>query len=323
MPTTLEAKSLVKHFGEFVAVEDISFELKQGDVLGFLGPNGAGKTTTMKMLTGFLAPTSGEVWIDGFEIGEAPIEAKHRVGYLPEGAPLYGDMTSFEFLNFVAEARGIQSPEREAAVANAVATLHLEGVTEQTIETLSKGFQRRVGLAQAILHDPEILILDEPTDGLDPNQKHEVRDLIRTISAEKVIVISTHILEEVEAVCTRAIVIDRGKVVADETPEALKRRSAYYNAVRMRVAGGKVKSAIRTLDAMKGVERVETSDVAGQPEIIVVAKEGKSILDEVRRVAEEAELQILELSVESGRLEEVFRALTHSETGPGPEGTNR
>ncbi len=189
MPATLEAKSLVKHFGNFVAVENISFNLKQGEVLGFLGPNGAGKTTTMKMLTGFLAPTSGTALVDGFDIGEAPIEAKQRVGYLPEGAPIYGDMTPLGFLRFVAEARRIEGPERDAAVAKAVAILHLEGVLDQTIETLSKGFQRRVGLAQAILHDPEILILDEPTDGLDPNQKHEVRDLIREISADKVIVI--------------------------------------------------------------------------------------------------------------------------------------
>jgi ABC-2 type transport system ATP-binding protein len=314
MPVTLEAKSLVKHFGDFVAVENITFKLKRGEVLGLLGPNGAGKTTTMKMLTGFLAPTSGTAWVDEFDIGEAPIAAKQRIGYLPEGAPLYGDMTPLEFLRFVAEAREISGPEREAVVAKAVATLHLEGVLDQTIETLSKGFRRRVGFAQAILHNPEILILDEPTDGLDPNQKHEVRDLIRDISADKVIVISTHILEEVEAVCTRAMVIDRGRVVADETPRALKGRSAYHNAIDLSAEAADPLSVIRALEGLSGVERVEARDVAERLEIVVVAKEGRPILDEVRGVVDAADLKILKLSVESGRLEDVFRALTHSET---------
>lgn len=323
MPATLEAKSLVKHFGDFVAVENISFKLKQGEVLGFLGPNGAGKTTTMKMLTGFLAPTSGTAWVNGFDIGEAPIKAKQRVGYLPEGAPIYGDMTPLGFLRFVADARRIEGPERDAAVARAVAILHLEGVLDQTIETLSKGFQRRVGLAQAILHDPEILILDEPTDGLDPNQKHEVRDLIREISADKVIVISTHILEEVEAVCTRVMIIDRGKVVADETPQQLRRRSAYHNAVRLSVEAADPQSVIRALEAATGVKRVEANDVAGCLEIIAFPMQGRSILDEVRGVAEAADLRILELSVESGRLNDVFRELTHSETGVETEGLDQ
>ncbi|MCH8201525.1 MAG: ABC transporter ATP-binding protein [Proteobacteria bacterium] len=323
MPATLEAKSLVKHFGDFVAVENISFKLKQGEVLGFLGPNGAGKTTTMKMLTGFLAPTSGTAWVNGFDIGEAPIEAKQRIGYLPEGAPIYGDMTPLGFLRFVAEVRRFEGPERDAAVAKAVATLHLEGVLEQTIETLSKGFQRRVGLAQAILHDPEILILDEPTDGLDPNQKHEVRDLIRKISANKVIVISTHILEEVEAVCTRAMIIDRGKVVADETPQQLKRRSAYHNAVKLSLESVDPQSVIRALEAASGVQRVEAHDTAGRLEITAFPMQGRSILDEVRGVVQAAGLQILELSVESGRLKDVFRELTHSDTGAGSEGSDR
>lgn len=323
MPATLEAKSLVKHFGDFVAVENISFKLKQGEVLGFLGPNGAGKTTTMKMLTGFLAPTSGTAWVNGFDIGEAPIEAKQRIGYLPEGAPIYGDMTPLGFLRFVAEVRRFEGPERDAAVAKAVATLHLEGVLEQTIETLSKGFQRRVGLAQAILHDPEILILDEPTDGLDPNQKHEVRDLIRKISANKVIVISTHILEEVEAVCTRAMIIDRGKVVADETPQQLKRRSAYHNAVKLSLESVDPQSVIGALEAASGVQRVEAHDTAGRLEITAFPMQGRSILDEVRGVVQAAGLQILELSVESGRLKDVFRELTHSETGGDSEGSDR
>jgi len=321
MPTTLEARSLVKHFGSFVAVKDISFALKQGDVLGFLGPNGAGKTTTMKMLTGFLAPTSGTAWLNGFEIGEAPTEAKRRIGYLPEGAPLYGEMTPNTFLHFVAEARRIEGADKEDAVGRAVATLHLEGVLNQSIETLSKGFQRRVGLAQAILHDPDVLILDEPTDGLDPNQKYEVRNLISEIAAEKVIVISTHILEEVEAVCTRAMVIDQGKVVADETPQALKARSAYYNAVSLRLEGTDRAEVEQSMRGIKNAERTEIEETGNGLRVTIVPKKGQSILDEVRKAAEDAGLNIIEFSVEAGRLEDVFRDLTHSETAAMIEGS--
>lgn len=321
MPTTLEARSLVKHFGDFVAVKDISFALKQGDVLGFLGPNGAGKTTTMKMLTGFLAPTSGTAWLNGFEIGEAPTEAKKRIGYLPEGAPLYGDMTPNTFLRFVAEVRRIEGADKEDAVGRAVATLHLEGVLDQSIETLSKGFQRRVGLAQAILHDPDVLILDEPTDGLDPNQKYEVRNLITEIAAEKVIVISTHILEEVEAVCTRAMVIDQGMVVADETPQALKARSAYYNAVSLRLEGTDRAAVERSMRGIKSAERTEIEETENGLRVTIVPKKGQSILDEVRKAAEGAGLNIIEFSVEAGRLEDVFRDLTHSETAAMIEGS--
>jgi ABC-2 type transport system ATP-binding protein len=222
----IEIDNLCRHFGSLVAVDGVSFRVERGEVLGFLGPNGAGKSTTMKMLTGFLAPTSGTARICGIDIIESPIEAKARIGYLPEGAPLYADMTPLEFLSFAAEARGFDSPEREARVEEAARKLHLESVIEQRIETLSKGFKRRVGLAQAILHDPDVLILDEPTDGLDPNQKHDVRHLIRQMAANKVIVLSTHILEEVDAVCTRAIIIAEGQLRFDGTPEELRARSA-------------------------------------------------------------------------------------------------
>jgi ABC-2 type transport system ATP-binding protein len=221
----IEIQDLQKSFGDFHAVDGVSFSVEPGEVLGFLGPNGAGKSTTMRMITGFLTPTGGAVKIGGVDVCADPISAKRRIGYLPEGAPLYPDMTPRTLLEFIAEVRGVPASERKARIAKVVAQVHISGVLDQTIDTLSKGFKRRVGLAQAILHDPEILILDEPTDGLDPNQKHEVRQLIREMSKDKVIILSTHILEEVDSVCTRAIIITRGKVVFDGTPGELKERS--------------------------------------------------------------------------------------------------
>lgn len=221
----IEIQNLQKSFGEFRAVDGVSFSVKPGEVLGFLGPNGAGKSTTMRMITGFLTPTGGAVRIAGVDVNVDPISAKKRIGYLPEGAPLYSDMTPRTLLEFIAEAREIPAAERASRIEKIAAKVNITGVLDQQIETLSKGYKRRVGLAQAIIHDPEILILDEPTDGLDPNQKHEVRQLIQEMSKDKVIILSTHILEEVEAVCTRAIIITQGKVVFDGTPSELKGRS--------------------------------------------------------------------------------------------------
>jgi ABC-2 type transport system ATP-binding protein len=220
----LEIRHLVKCFGPLVAVDDVSFTVPQGEVLGFLGPNGAGKSTTMKMITGFLAPTAGTAVICGFDIGTRPIAAKKHIGYLPEGAPAYPDMTPADFLNFIAHIRGFSGGEAKRRIDRVVEMIRIAGVMHQPIETLSKGFKRRVGVAQALLHDPDVLILDEPTDGLDPNQKHEVRALIAQMAPEKAIVISTHILEEVDAVCSRAIIIAAGRVVADATPADLQRR---------------------------------------------------------------------------------------------------
>jgi ABC-2 type transport system ATP-binding protein len=220
----IEIKHLTRDFGPLRAVDDITFSVARGEVLGFLGPNGAGKSTTMKMLTGFLSPTSGSASIAGHDIENAPLAAKSRMGYLPEGAPAYGDMTPAAFLEFIADVRGLSGERRKARIAEVVRLVHLEGVMYQSIDTLSKGFKRRVGLAQAILHDPDVLVLDEPTDGLDPNQKHEVRSLIRAMAPNKAIVLSTHILEEVEAVCTRAIIIARGKLLFDGTPQELLAR---------------------------------------------------------------------------------------------------
>jgi ABC-2 type transport system ATP-binding protein len=218
----LEIRNLTKRFGPFTAVDDVNFTVAKGEVLGFLGPNGAGKSTTMKMITGFLAPNRGTAIIGGWDVTKHPIEAKKRIGYLPEGAPAYPDMTPTAFLEFVARIRGYRGREAATRIGAAVERTTLGEVMYQPIETLSKGFKRRVGIAQAILHDPEVLVMDEPTDGLDPNQKHEVRALIREMAPHKAIVISTHILEEVDAVCSRAIIVARGRIVADGTPQELE-----------------------------------------------------------------------------------------------------
>jgi ABC-2 type transport system ATP-binding protein len=221
----IKVENLSKSFGPKLAVDGVSFEVGKGEVLGFLGPNGAGKSTTMRMITGFIPPTSGRVSVCGLDVQEDPIEVKRRIGYLPEAAPSYTDMSVMSFLKFAADMRGLQGEARRAAVRRVVELCHLESVLGQTIDTLSKGFRHRTCLAQALIHDPEVLILDEPTDGLDPNQKHEVRTLIRQMGENKAIVFSTHILEEVEAACTRAIIIDRGRIVADGAPQELAARA--------------------------------------------------------------------------------------------------
>ncbi len=221
-PALIEIKGLTKRFGSFTAVDDVSFRVAKGEVLGFLGPNGAGKSTTMRMLAGFMIPTAGTARICGHDVQTDGVAARRVLGFLPEGAPTYPEMTVTGFLNFCAKVRGYTGEERADRVAHAVALTRLRSVLLQPVETLSKGFKRRVGLAQALLHDPPVLVLDEPTDGLDPNQKHEVRALIAKMAPAKAIVISTHILEEVDAVCTRAIIIAAGRVVADATPAELQ-----------------------------------------------------------------------------------------------------
>lgn len=223
--TLIEVKSLDKNFGAIHAVKNLSFSVRKGEVLGFLGPNGAGKSTTMKMITGFLEPTAGTVSVCGHDILEEPIQVKEKIGYLPEGAPSYGEMTVKNFLDFIADIRVMKGKEKENRVDEIIKKINLESVRNQTIDTLSKGFKRRVGVAQALMHDPEVLIMDEPTDGLDPNQKHEVRTLIKEMAEHKAIVISTHILEEVDAICTRAIIIASGELLFDGTPEELLAKS--------------------------------------------------------------------------------------------------
>jgi ABC-2 type transport system ATP-binding protein len=311
MDRMLQLEGLTKRFGDFTAVDGISFSVHRGEVLGFLGPNGAGKTTAMRMVTGFLPPTSGTAIVAGHDVTLEPIAVKSRIGYLPEGAPLYEDMTPLELLGFVAEVRGISGADKRKAIDRAAEVIDIGAVMRQSIGTLSKGFKRRVGIAQAILHDPELLILDEPTDGLDPNQKHEVRRLINEMAENKVIVISTHLLEEVEVVCTRAIVIARGSVVADGTPADLEARSIYHNAVTIRLDASQLDSGKTRIEAVADVDRVET--VQGNSvgdELIAFPKEGKVIVDAVGGALNGAGINVHEIRSERGRLDEVFRRLT-------------
>ena len=302
---------LTKKFGPLTAVDSITLNVGRGEVLGFLGPNGAGKSTTMKMVTGFLLPTSGKAYVGGFDVEEKPIETKKMIGYLPEGAPLYGDMTAEGFLNFIAEIRGFRGDEKKRRVARAVELVEVKDVLLQPIETLSKGYKRRVGLAQAILHDPEVLILDEPTDGLDPNQKHHVRQLIAGMAKDKAIVISTHILEEVDAVCTRAAVIAKGKLVFDGTPQALESRSRTHNAVAIRVRHTSVDEVRVGLGEVASVSHVEKGiEAAGIANLLVIPKNGRSIVAEISEFVRARGYPVEELQVSRGRLDDVFRDLT-------------
>src|SRR5687767_3726023 len=253
----IKVENLVKAFGPKLAVNDVSFRVERGEVLGFLGPNGAGKSTTMRMVTGFIPPTSGRITVGGHDIVEEPLPAKRLIGYLPENAPGYADMTVTGFLNFAAELRGLAGDARRRAVNRAVELCFLEAVLHQTIDTLSKGYKHRTCLAQSLIHDPAVLILDEPTDGLDPNQKHEVRNLIKRMGEQKAIVFSTHILEEVEAVCSRVIIIDRGRIVANGTPAELKARSTSAGAVHLRARGMAPTLLTERLGQVPGAARVE------------------------------------------------------------------
>ena len=306
----IETRQLTKRYGDLTAVDNISFKVETGQVLGFLGPNGAGKSTTMKMIAGFLAPSSGSASVCGFDVGAQALEAKRVVGYLPEGAPSYGEMTPRQFLGFIADMRGLAGARRTQRIDDVIERLHLNGVLEQPIETLSKGFKRRVGLAQAIVHDPAVLILDEPTDGLDPNQKHEVRSLINAMAKDKTIVVSTHILEEVHAVCTRAIIIAQGKVLADATPAELEARSRYHQAVSLttpNVAAAK--------EAMSRVADVAAVEIDPQDHrLTAFPKPGKQIFGAISDLLKAQGIPVSELQLESGRMDEVFRTITQGES---------
>lgn len=304
MTWMIEVDRLVKRFGPLTAVDGVSFNVAQGEVLGFLGPNGAGKSTTMKMITGFLTPTEGQVRVAGHDVANAPIAAKAQTGYLPEGAPAYPDMTPRSFLDFIADVRGLSGDRRRERLNFVIKNVHLEQVLEQPIETLSKGFKRRVGLAQAILHDPPVLVLDEPTDGLDPNQKHEVRTLITNMAKDKAIIISTHILEEVEAVCTRAMIIARGRILADGTPQDLERRSPMYNAVLISTDAEGAADTLARLDSVGHVQSL------GAHRYRVYPANGQSILAPVADLARKEGWQVAQLSAETPRLDDVFRQIT-------------
>ena len=311
----ISVKNLSKTFGQKLAVDSVSFEVKKGEVLGFLGPNGAGKSTTMRMVTGYLPPTEGEVEIDGINVVDNPIQAKQKIGYLPESAPLYSDMTVSAFLSFTAEIRGKKSIDVEAAIE----TCFLGPVKNQNIDTLSKGYRHRTCLAQSILHDPEILILDEPTDGLDPNQKQEVRNLIKRMGEDKAIIFSTHILEEVEAACTRAIIIDQGRVVADGTPDQLKGKSKGAGALSVSIkgmAGSGISSEIRSLKDVADVVEVNSDDTSFRGEIHP-SKKNNSLSEDIFNLCKDKGLLLEELKIEEGRLDDVFREITVADTKIG------
>ncbi len=299
-------EQLTKRFGAITAVEDLNLRVESGEILGFLGPNGAGKSTTMKMLTGFLRPSSGKVSICGYDIEEQRQAAQQIIGYLPEGAPSYADMTVQQFLNFIADVRGFRAAEKRSKVAGVVEQISLQGVLNQVIDTLSKGFKRRVGLAQAMMHDPRVLIMDEPTDGLDPNQKQQVRDLIHNLSRDKIVIISTHILEEVSAVCTRAVIIADGKLCSDGTPEQLMSQSRYHNAVNLHLL--EKNAAIEQLESVPGVSAVEVSECGKR--VLVLALNGDFIYPQVDDFLRAQQIAIDSISVEKGRLEEVFQKIT-------------
>jgi ABC-2 type transport system ATP-binding protein len=302
----IRIENLVKAFGAKRAVDGVSFSVERGEVLGFLGPNGAGKSTTMRMITGFMPPTSGWVSVGGHDVAESPLAAKRLIGYLPENAAAYPDMTVQGFLDFAAELRGLRGDARKRAVGRVVELCFLGSVLRQSIDTLSKGYRHRTCLAQALIHDPEVLVMDEPTDGLDPNQKHEVRNLIRELGRSKAIVFSTHILEEVDAACTRAIIIDRGRIVANGTPEELRAMSALHGAVTLQAQGA-------TLDKLAPLGRVEQLNGAFRifpHDKSKAAELAQAVIDLVKREGWKVEGMYNEV----GQLDEVFRRITLPDT---------
>ena len=311
MEEMIRVEGLTKTFGDLTAVDGVSMTVKRGEVLGFLGPNGAGKSTTMRMITGFLDPTAGTVAVCGKDVLKDPIAAREHIGYLPEGAPLYSDITPIAFLEFIAGTRGLKGRARDEAIRQAVDKLQIADVLYRPIETLSKGFKRRVGFAQAILHDPDVLILDEPTDGLDPNQKRQVRNLIHAMSANKAIIISTHILEEVEAVCSRAVIIAQGKLVFDGTPHELQARSTRHNAVCVRLRSELVANARMAVEGVANVAGIEVSDALERVAMIqVLPTDGKSIVQDIGEALRQRDIAIEGLYVEQGHLDDVFHQLT-------------
>lgn len=310
----IDVENLIKEFGPKRAVNGVTFTIRRGEILGFLGPNGAGKSTTMRMITGFFPPTSGRVRIGDHDISEEPIAAKKLIGYLPESAPCYSDMTVNGFLRFTAELRGMRGAQIDAAVAKVAGLCFLEGVLHQSVDTLSKGYRHRTCFAQSILHDPEVLVLDEPTDGLDPNQKHEVRQIIKRMGQTKAIIFSTHILEEVEACCSRAIIIDRGTVVANGTPAELKTRAEAAGSVHLRVrnvAAETVKSKLGSLPVAGRISLQDNADGSLSARIFPRDKSTRADLAlSVAQTATQSGWSFDELHTEEGRLDDVFRAIT-------------
>lgn len=301
----ITVKNITKKFGEFIAVNNLSFQVASGDVVGFLGPNGAGKSTTMKMLTGFLECDAGNITVAGEDVSVDPISVRQRIGYLPEGAPAYGDMTPLQFLDFIADVRGITPDQKSQRIADVVEKVQLQSVLNKPIDNLSKGFKRRVGLAQAIIHDPQILILDEPTDGLDPNQKHQVRQLIQNLAKDKIVIVSTHILEEVTAVCNRVMIIANGEKCFDDTPDALLKHSRYYNAIHLRTEASVSEEFVKGLSGIVDWEITE-----GGTQLILFPEGKQNKVNDIQDAFANASIHITEFFVEQGRLDEVFRDIT-------------
>ena len=312
----IDVQHLTKRYGDFCAVNNISFRVEPGDVLGFLGPNGAGKSTTMKIITCFVPPTSGDVTVGGKSILTDPIAVRRQIGYLPESAPSYGEMTVGEFLQFIAGVRQLDTAERARRTGEVMELTSLESVANQLIDTLSKGYRQRVCLAQALLHDPPVLILDEPTDGLDPNQKHDMRQLIRRMSERKTIILSTHILEEMEAVCNRAIIIADGSIVADTTPAELATRSRYHNAVTLRTSMGSRDTLLGDLRGIAGVADVQEEPGEGgrSATFHIFPRDNALITKDVTAFLDQRGIAVDELFVQRGRVDEVFRDVTLAQT---------
>lgn len=303
----IEVASLTKRFQEHVAVDNVSFAVPSGQVLGFLGPNGAGKTTTMRMIVGSVFPTSGRITINGHDIVGQTIEAQKLVGYLPENAASYGEMSVSEFLSFMGDVRHLKGAERKKAMDRVRELCALDEVWHQTIETLSKGYRQRVGFAQALLHDPPVMILDEPTDGLDPNQKFEVRNLIKRMGADKTIILSTHILEEVEAVCSRVVIIARGKITADSTPQELLRKSKFCHSVVISVTNKSKEEVQSGVMKLPQVDKVEACD---DGTLRIFPKKQAQIADDITQLASQNRWRLGEFAIDRGRLDDVFRSLT-------------
>jgi gliding motility-associated transport system ATP-binding protein len=308
----VEARDLVKRFGSLTAVDGISFAVERAEVVGFLGPNGAGKSTAMKIISGFLEPTSGEAYIAGYNSHTQPIEARRRLGYLPEGAPAYADMSVADFLGFIAGMHGMTKRQANDRLAELVERIDLADVWNQRIDSLSKGYKRRVGIAQALVHDPDVLILDEPTDGLDPNQKHDMRALIRNIASQKAIVISTHILEEVEAVCTRAIIIAKGRMLADATPAELLARPQDANAFALTITTADPQRAIEIISVQPGISKVYVAErINGVTRLLVHAPQNQPTAAELAGILSRSDIAVAEMFVKRASLDDVFRQITN------------
>ncbi len=306
---SIVATSLVKKFDQTMVVDNVSFAATKGEVVGFLGPNGAGKSTTMRMLAGFILPTSGNAYINGYSIVDHPKLAKAQLGYLPEGSPLYVDMSVQSFLTFIAKLHNLSGVQLRTSLDEMACLLELTSVWYKKIESLSKGFKRRVGLAAALIHAPSVLILDEPTDGLDPNQKFKVRELIKDLARNKIILISTHLLEEVELVCNRAMLISDGRIISDATPKTLIESSPLHNTIIMTVRNTDAIDISNTLSSVDFIENIEILDNSlAQISVSIRSKQGS--LDNLNTLIAKTGWDLQDLYVRRGQLEDVFRTMT-------------